>query len=177
MRTKSPSLLRQTFRCLSGAMLAWMLAGVSAQALPTVTTLGGGNPNVNPKYLGYSDGDTLHQALFHTPCGLAITPDESQLLIADRDNNVVRIIDFTFSPSLTFTLLVTTNYVEADKLFIKPVGLVLDSAGDNLFVLNYNTGKNGYVLQFDSDGELVATNLAKITNAAGIALDSNTNIM
>jgi len=175
MKTKFPSLLTLAARYLSGAMLALMLAGVSVQALPTVTTLGGGDPNVSPKYLGYRNGDTLHTALFHTPSGLAITPDGSQLLVADRDNNAVRLVDFSYSPSLTFDLLVYTNYVEATNLYSKPVGLALDLSG-NLFVLNFAKGTNGYILQFDADGELIATNLAKITNAAGMALDSQTNI-
>ena len=50
-------------------MLALMLAGVSAQARPTVTTLGGGNPNINPKYKGYRNGPTLTAP----GCGAAVT--------------------------------------------------------------------------------------------------------
>ncbi len=54
------------------ASIALLLAAVNLFAGPTVTTMGGGDPNVSPKYLGYRDGNTLHQALFHTPCGLAL---------------------------------------------------------------------------------------------------------
>ncbi|MEY4917974.1 MAG: hypothetical protein RL616_1887, partial [Verrucomicrobiota bacterium] len=160
--------------------LCCLLAGLSlllgdfAQAA-SVATLGGGDPNVSPKYQGYRNGTTLTQALFRNPCGLAIDKTGNYLLVADRDNNTVRLVDFTFTPSITATLLTMTNYVPTTNLFSKPVGVAIDLSY-NIFVLNRGNGTNGYVLQFDVNGELIATNLNKITNAAGMAVDFNTNI-
>ncbi len=68
-----------------------------------------------------------------------------------------------------------TNYVPVTNLFNKPVGVAVDLSY-NIFVLNRASGTNGYVLRFDSDGELLATNLTKLTNAAAIAVDASTNI-
>ena len=74
-------------------MAALLLAAANLSAGPAVTTLGGGNPSVNPKYLGYEDGNTLNQALFHTPCGLALDSTGQYLFVADRDNSEIRILD------------------------------------------------------------------------------------
>src|SRR5882724_8430702 len=171
MRTKSPSLLRQTLLCWSGAMLALMLAGVSVQALPTVTTLGGGSP-VTP-YNGYVDGDTHGAAKFNNPVGLAIDPANSYLLVADRDNDAIRVLEFDIA--FTYTMTPTTNGVAVTNLFKKPVGVAIDAA-NNIFVLNRANGTNGNVLQFNPVGAFIATNLAKITNANAIAVDDNTNL-
>ncbi|HSY20193.1 MAG TPA: FN3 associated domain-containing protein [Candidatus Acidoferrales bacterium] len=172
MRTKSPSLLRQTLLCWSGAMLALMLAGVSVQALPTVATLGGGSPFA--PFNGYVDGDTHAAAKFNNPVGLAIDQSDNYLFVADRDNNAIRVLQFDIDFTATFTP-VDTNGLVLTNLFIKPVGVTIDSEY-NLFVLNRGNNNNGNVLQFDYQGTLVATNLAKITNANAIAEDDNTNL-
>ena len=132
------------------ALLAVVLLSLtSSQAQPTITTLGGGDPNVTPKYQGYRNGATLTSALFRNPSGLAITKDNSQLLVADRDNNMVRLCDL--SVSMTYDLFTMTNYVKCTNVFKKPVGVVIDK-DVNLFVLNRNAGTNGFILQIDYTG-------------------------
>src|SRR5665213_3987542 len=147
-----------------------MLLTIPCLKATTLTTLGGGQP---PQYYGYRNGDTLTSALFHTPCGLAIDSTGNYLFVADRDNNAVRVLQFDIS--YTAPLLTMTNYVSATNLFNKPIGVALDAAG-NIFVLNKAKGTNGYILEFDYTRELIATNLSKITNAGGFALDASDNI-
>ncbi len=158
---------------LGGLLMAALITTADIGQATSIATLGGGDPNVSPKYQGYRNGTTLTQALFRNPAGLAIDRTGNYLYVADRDNNAVRLIDFSLN--YTGTLLTMTNYVPTTNLLKKPVGVALDLSY-NLFVLNKASNTNGYVLQFDSDGELIATNLSKITNAAAIAVDNKTNI-
>lgn len=135
----------------------------------SVTTIGGGsNLSKNPKYLGYQDGVTFNQALFYTPCGLAMDPSGNYLFVADRDNNAIRYLDL--AAGQTWTLSVSST-----NLINKPVGVVLDSSY-NVYVLNRGTGKNGTVVTFDEYGEIMATNATSLTNACGITLDSVGNL-
>jgi hypothetical protein len=149
-------------------MVALLLAAVSLFASPTVNTLGGGNPNVKPKYLGYKDGITLNQALFHTPCGLALDYSGQYLFVADRDNNVIRYLDLVAGYTWTFDITAT-------NLLNKPVAVAVD-IDDNVYVLNRGNGTNGSVVTFDNWGDAVAINAVRLTNAAGMALDSGGNI-
>jgi len=169
MRTKLLCLFRETFYCLLLAALAWMVAGNTAEAQTSVTTLGGGNPNISPKYQGYSDGNTLHQALFHTPCGLAMDSSGQFLFVADRDNNAIRQLDLV--AGTTATLIVTyTNLIN------RPIGVAVD-VYDDVYVLN----TNGSIYTFDCNlfsptyGE-VLTNALHLINARGMALDDNDDI-
>ena len=153
-------------------MTALLLVATNLAASPSVATLGGGNPNVNPKYLGYVNGITLSQALFHTPYGLAMDSSGDNLFVADRDNNVIRWLDLVAGQ--TWTLL-------NDSAINKPIAVAIDP---NLFfyVLNRGNGNNGSVLTFDLDinsatyGEVVITNAVQLTNATGMSLDSTGNI-
>lgn len=152
--------------CLAG--FAWLLGTANLQATVTVTTLGGGNPKVSPKYLGYKDGTTLSTALFHTPQGIAVDPGANNLYVADRDNNAIRRLDLAAGWTYTFKTAGISQ----------PVGVAVNNSGE-VFVLNRGTGNNGTVLQFassDVGGDLVATNATGLTNAAGIALDLLGNI-
>ena len=63
-------------------LVASLLAAASLSASPVVTTLGGGNPNVTPKYQGNKNGVTLSKALFRTPCGIAVSSDGNTLYVA-----------------------------------------------------------------------------------------------
>src|SRR2546425_994570 len=62
-------------------------------ATPTVTTVTGGPSQSNPSFFGYRDGDTKALAQFHTPIGLALDGSGNFLLVADRNNNAIRILD------------------------------------------------------------------------------------
>jgi len=155
-------------------MATLLLATASLFANPAVTTLGGGNPNVSPKYLGDKDGVTLSQALFHTPCGIALDGTGQFLFLADRDNSAIRYLDLEAGQTWTFEVTYT-------NLISKPIAVAVDMS-DYVYVLNRGNGTNGSVVTFDgyllsaTYGEAVATNAVKLTNAAGMALDTVGNI-
>ena len=149
-------------------MVALLLAAANLSASPVVNTLGGGNPNVKPKYLGYEDGITLSQALFHTPCGLALDSTGQYLFVADRDNNAIRYLDLVAGRTWTFDVTYT-------NLLNKPIAVAVDT-DDYVYVLNRGNVTNGSVVTFDNWGDAVITNAVKLTNAAGMALDSTGNI-
>lgn len=162
---------RGGWRTLTSAAALLLCAG-NLQAA-TVTWISGGPNEGYPSGAGYADGDMTSQAEYNTPSGLAIDLSGNYLFVADRNNNAVRVLDFSINT--TSTLLTYTNNVQANGLFSQPIGVAVD-ANDNIFVLNRGNGKNGYILEFDYTGELIATNLANITNAAAIALDQNDDI-
>jgi DNA-binding beta-propeller fold protein YncE len=158
-----PSALGSTWPGLGLALaLTLLLAGPSLVTGATVTTLGGGNPNINPKYLGYRDGNTLSQALFHTPAGVALDSTDQYLFVADRDNSVIRYLDLTAGQTWTLALSPT-------NLINKPVAVAVD--GDNfVYVLNRGNGTNGSLITFDYWGDAFVTNAVRLTNAAGMAI-------
>ncbi|HTB84822.1 MAG TPA: hypothetical protein VK742_14290 [Candidatus Sulfotelmatobacter sp.] len=172
MKTTTRVFLRQTARLL--LLAASLLVAAHASANPTVTTLGGGNPNVSPKYLGYRDGYTLTNALFHTPAGICLDNTGRYMFLADRSNNVVRYLDLQLK--WTWTLgLVQTNPISS------PIGVYLDN-NDFLYVLNYGNKTNGTLLTYDLDifsptyGYVVLTNAMNLTNVGGMAFDTEENI-
>jgi len=147
-----------------------LLASNQAQALPTVTTLGGGQPS---NYYGYRQGPTLTSALFHTPCGLAIDSSGTRLVVADRDNNAIRVLDLEGKQTGDLELFHT-------NLINKPVAVVVNKQAW-VYVLNYGKGTNGSVYTFDCNGDSetygdVFTNALSLTNAAGMAVDGAGNV-
>ncbi len=149
-------------------MAALLLAATNLVAAPAVATLGGGNPSAKPKYIGNVDGITLSQALFHTPCGISMDATGDYLLVADRDNNAIRMLDLAAGETYTFAV-VATNMIN------KPVSVAADSE-NNIYVLNRGNGNNGSIVEFDNFGDLIATNATGLTNVGGMALDPAANI-
>lgn len=159
-------------RCIITAALLW-LTSLSVFANATATWFSGGPSTDYPSGAGYVNNPINDDAQYNTPCGLAMDQTGTYLFVADRNNNAVRLLDFSIN--FAGTLATYTNNVPATNLFSKPVGVAVDD-DYNVFVLNYGNGNNGTIMQFDDEGNLVATNLTKITNAAGLALDPNDNI-
>ncbi|MGA3268343.1 MAG: hypothetical protein ABSE16_16150 [Verrucomicrobiota bacterium] len=149
------------------------LATVSLFAGATVNWISGGPNTGYPSGAGYVNGDITTEAEYNTPSGLAIDSTGNFLLVADRGNNAIRVLEFDINTTYTFANM--TNYVATTNLLSKPVGVAIDPA-DDVYALNYGKGTNGYVLEFDNTGELLATNLSGITNAGGIALDPAGNL-
>ena len=152
----------------------WFLSANHLLAGATVNWISGGINNGYPNGYGNADGDITLDAEYHTPCGLVMDSSGNNLYVADRDNNAVRILAFDLN--WTFHLVPqdqSGNYLT--NLFRKPVGLAFDSAG-NLFVLNRGNNSDGTVYKISNAGILVATNLSRLTNAAGIAVDFSGNI-
>jgi hypothetical protein len=147
------------------AVFIGLLAG-SASAQTTVLALGGGSPL--PPYYGYNDGNTIN-AKFHTPCGLALDSTGQELLVADRDNSLIRVVDLVGGQ--TATLIVTyTNLIK------RPIAVAAD-VFDDVYVLN----TNGSIYTFDCNlyspnyGDVI-TNALNLSNPTGMALDSADNI-
>lgn len=157
----------------AAAATAMVLCAGNLLAYPVVSFLSGGPNQGYPSGAGYVDGDITSEAVYNTPSGLAMDLSGNYLFVADRNNNVVRVLDFSINT--TATLLTYTNEVQATGLFSQPVGVAIDP-NDNIFVLNRGNGKNGNVLEFDYTSELLATNLTKLTNAEGIAIDPNDDV-
>jgi len=163
-------------RWRGGAVITALLLGAANLLAtgPVVDFLSGGpNSAGSTTAYGYVNGNISSGSKYHTPCGLAVDITGNYILVADRDNNAVRVLEFDVNSS--FTLLTMTNYVTVTNLFINPVGVAIDSSY-NIFVLSYGNGTNGYVMEFDGDGELIATNICNLTNAAGIALDTSDDV-
>jgi sugar lactone lactonase YvrE len=152
---------------VAAACLLFTAANLVAQVV--VDTLSGGPSEADPySYFGYADGDTASEAQFHTPSGIVADSSGSFLLVADRDNNAIRILDL--SAGQTETL-----YVSNTNSINKPVGVALDTSND-VYVLNEGNGNNGTVVEIDNFGNVIATNISGLTNAGGIALDDVGNI-
>jgi len=164
--------------CGTTVMMALLLAASNLSARPVVNWVSGGPNTGLPSGAGYVDGDITLDAEYHTPCGLAMDSTGNYLYVADRDNNAVRVLQFDIND--TSTLLTYSNQNLVTNLFSKPVGVALDKTDNVLFVLNRGNGTNGSVLQFqlqfDGTADLIATNLSKLTNAGGIAVDPLDNI-
>ena len=159
-------------------MVALLLAAANLSAGTVVNWVSGGPNPFEPAGVGvngdgYRDGDTILDAEFNTPCGIAVDITGNFLLVADRNNNAIRVLDFDNNWTSTFLTFIGPNLVT--NLFHNPIGVAIDSSY-NIFVLNRGNGNNGNVLEFDSWGDLIATNAANLTNAAGMALDPSDNI-
>lgn len=169
-RTTSTSAFRR-LAPKATALLGALLVTVASAPAASVDTVTGGPTQFNPLPYGYVDGDTAAVAQFHNPWGIALDSTGTQLFVADRDNNAIR--------HLYLNANVTTTFVNSNSAPInKPIGVAVDGAG-NVYVLNRGNGNNGTVLKFaspDVGGDLVATLATGLINAAGIALDSVTNI-
>ena len=149
-------------------MVVLFLGAAHLTAQTVVKTLGGGPVYDLYTYYGNSDGNTATEAQFHTPCGIAVDVSGTLLLVADRDNNEIRIIDLTTKDTYYFAIGDTS-------LLNKPIGVAVDS-DYNVFVLNYGNGGNGSIYEFNSFGDTIATNAVNLANVGGIALDAFDNI-
>jgi len=156
------------FSFVPGILSALLVTCSGLIAAPTVTTLTGGPSQANHKFFGYVDGDTKTFAQFHTPIGLAFDSAANFLVVADRDNNAIRLVDLAGTLTATFDISDT-------NLLNKPVGVALDVFND-VFVLNQGDGSNGSVVVFDNFGDFIVTLADGLYNANGIALDGGDNV-
>ncbi len=164
LRRRATALLLLTFGLLS--------LPLSAQ---TVGTIGGRGYSGSP-----IDGNTLHQALFNQPSGLALNPAGSYLFVADYGNNVVRFITAPGNTATSTTSTLTnTSAASVTSGINHPVSVVANST-TNLFVLNKGSGTDGTVLQFSVANirfpSFVVTNASRLTNATAMANDNFNNL-
>jgi hypothetical protein len=149
-----------------------MLLTTTAQAVPSISSVGGGAPsNQNP--YGFVDGNTASDTKFHTPMGLSINSSSDAIYVADRDNNALRILDLV--SGLTWSL--TNQYIS------KPIAATVDQY-EYVWILNQGKGTNGSICIFDNNPystnygtTFYFTNSAmRFTNVTGMALDLNYNV-
>jgi hypothetical protein len=161
---------RSSLRWLGGSVIAGLLlAAVNLFATGATVSWVSGGPNYGyPTGAGYVNGDIALDAEYHTPSGIAVDLTGNYVLVADRDNNAIRFLQFDQNTTYTFG-------VDNTNLINKPVGVALDSSY-NVFVLNRGNGKDGTVVEFDNYGDTIATNITSLTNAGGIALDTSDDI-
>ena len=156
-------------------MVALLLAAGKLFAAPTVNWVSGGPNTGFPTGAGFSDGDITLDAEYNTPCGIVMDLTGNLLYVADRENNKVRVLEF--DQNWTYHIVFEDqNGNEILNIFNKPVGVALADSDNVLFVLNRGNGINGSVLKIDFGSGILATNLTKITNAGGIAVDTSDNI-
>ena len=104
---------------------------------------------------------------FGAPQGLALDSAGKHLFIADLANNAVE--QLNLSDNATTTFLNQTNGLS------NPASVLLDT-NNNVYVLNQNAGTNGFLLEFDPSGDLLATNLTGLNQPTAFTMDGNGNI-
>src|SRR5665213_2687421 len=166
--TMTKSCLMKTAIYGAVVMLVLFLGTARLTAQTVVKTLGGGPLNDPNVWAGYSDGNTASDSQFNTPCGIAMDISGRYLVLADKGNNAIRIIDLTAGKTEHL-------YVANPALINNPIGVAVDIVGD-IFVLNYGNGNNGTVLKFDYLGNPPTTNAVNLANDGGITLDNAGNI-
>ena len=142
---------------------------LQAQAL--VTTIGGGS--TTKPYSGFINGDTLTQAKFSAPAGLAMDPSSTVLFVADYTNNAIRMVSQAGNTSNS----VTTTFAASAQGVAHPLAVVVDGK-TNVFVLNHGTGANGSVLRIAGAGYAagtVTTLATSLASATAITLDGLDN--
>lgn len=144
---------------MAGLALALVVATAGLWAQTTVKTLGGGHADRYGVPYGYVDGDTLEEAMFNGPLGLAIGPD-GNLWFADRDNGAIR--KLLLVAGQTRTVMTNLN---------QPVGLVFDPGG-NFYVL---TAGDGVIKKFDTNLNQLAIITTALVGPSAFAMDSATN--
>ena len=104
---------------------------------------------------------------FSQPDGIALDSSGHNLYIADQANNAVQLLNLVNNQTTTF--LTSTNGVN------QPASVLTDP-NQNIFVLNQNAGTNGSVLQFDSFGNLLATNVTGLNLPTAFTMDGYGNL-
>ena len=174
LRVGQGSIVSRWFGLLAVAVLLPSVANLVAAPVKTettVTTLSGGRnlySNNGSNDAGFTNSvlGTLYSQ-FHTPSGLAFDGSMNLLYVADRDNNAVRYLDLTYG--YTDTLAPYSPYIPTNVIS-QPVGVAVDALG-NVYVLNRGNGTNGTVVKIDYYDNYI-TNMTRLTNASGIALDT-----
>lgn len=118
---------------------------------------------------GFFDGQGMNSA-FDTPTGLALSPDETFLYVADFNNNVIRRVNL--STNVVDTLAGTSNAGSEDgpaqlATFNGPIGLAVDSDG-TVYVSEFG---NSRVRKIDTAGNVTTvagSNTGNLRDGPGV---------
>jgi len=113
-----------------------------------------------------SPGGLVMPALFNSPRGIALDITSTHLYIADQANNSIDLLDLVGNSTIQF--LTSANGINL------PSDVAVD-AFNSLFVLNQGTGGNGNILEFDSNGNFVGTNVVGLLSPTAMTIDSGGN--
>src|ERR1035437_5919591 len=160
---------------LLAALGLLLLTSGRLQAQPTVTSLGGGS--VAPPFYGYIEGNTWSVAKYNMPTGMALDPSGTYLLMADYNNNAIRLVSHVGDHAASLT----TTFASASAGISHPLAVVVDAA-TNVYVLNHGNGNDGAVLHLggiylSSSLPIVYPPLAQsLVNATAMAMDGYNNL-
>jgi len=105
---------------------------------------------------------------YGSPAGLALNSESTVLYVTDPTNNTVSALKLANNQ--------TTVFLTSSNLLSLPVDVATDGS-DNVYVLNQGIGANGFVLEFDRFGNLLATNATGLPTPTAMTLDNSGNIL
>jgi sugar lactone lactonase YvrE len=101
-----------------------------------------------------------------SPMGIALDTSGAQLYIADPTNNALQELHLGNNQTETF--------LDTSAGILQPVDVVVDST-NNVYVLNQGAGGNGFVLEFDQFGNLLATRASGLALPTALTMDISGN--
>ncbi len=116
---------------------------------------------------GLSGPQPGYLQLFNAPNGIALDPSGSSLYIADYPNNAVQLLNLNNN--------LTATYLDGSNGVSHPASVLVDT-NSNIYVLNQNAGTNGSILEFDSFGNFLGTNITGLNQPTALTMDGNGNI-
>ena len=102
------------------------------------------------------------------PAGIVLDNENSALFVAMTANNAVDVLDLADNA--------TSVFLNSSNALSHPVDVAVDGS-DDLYVLNRAGGTNGFILEFDLFGNLLATNAVNLNLPAAMTLDSSGNML
>lgn len=151
--------MKTPFRQCRGLLIAAAVAASLPLHAAQIKTLGGGPNQSGLSKYGSFNGNTLLNAKFFNPYGVA-QDDFGNLFIADRSNNKVRRIT---KPGQADSL--TSTFKSGLSM---PVGVVVDGS-NNVYVLSQGDGR---LRKFSNTGLLLKT-VSRLASPTALAVDTN----
>jgi hypothetical protein len=171
MKPASDFLLRPVLRfvVLTLAALAFATQLPAQSTVLTVTR----KPASSSNY-GYVNGLT-GSAAFNGPEALVLNTGATLMFVADYTNNAIRQITMPPDSATSETTTFTNNNWPTNKVINHPIDVAVDGA-DNLYVLNWAGGTNGFVAEFNQYANFLGYLATNLVNPTAFAFDGSTNL-